>query len=176
MKLYPTLDAETSKLIDYHWQNFKVKQSALPFTVLSSEVFASGTKPKKGMESDIWTAILSADNRKRHWYVMRKIHYFLFRLADAKRLRKKANLATMANQFRASEDVVMAWSMACVFSHYLPAWQTTMGEASVNALIEKYGRGYLDAELQEKVRAMNPNLTAKSFRFLADVGVKAQPI
>lgn len=48
-----------------------------------------------------------------------------------------------------------------------------MSDSAMSALIEKYGRGYLDTELQEKVRAMNPDLTARSFRFLADVGVKA---
>lgn len=48
-----------------------------------------------------------------------------------------------------------------------------MSQAAVDALIEKFGRGYLDVELQEKARAMNPNLAANNFRFLADVGVQA---
>ncbi len=30
--------------------------------------------------------------RKRHWFIARKIKYFLFKLADAKRLHKKVNL------------------------------------------------------------------------------------
>lgn len=173
VKIYPSLDSDTQKLIDYHWQNYKVKQSALPYAVLSTEFLQLGCKPKRGMESELWAAILAPDNRKRHWFVMRKIHFFLCRLADAKRLRKKANLATMASQFRSGEDAAMAWSMACVFSHYLASWQTMMSQAAVDALIEKFGRGYLDVELQEKARAMNPNLAANNFRFLADVGVQA---
>ena len=172
VKIYPSLDADTRKLIDYHWQNYKVKQSALPFGVLSSEVFASGMKPKKGMESELWSTILSLDNRKRHWYVMRKVQFFLFRLADAKRLKKKTNLASLANQLRSPEDAAMAWAMACVFAHFLASWQAMLGETAVNLLVEKYGRGYLDVELQEKVRALNPKLTAASFRFLTDVGMK----
>ena len=152
----------------------KVKQSALPYHVLSADVLQSGLKPKKGMESDLWAAILAPDSRKKHWYIMRKIHFFLCRLADAKRLRKKVNLANMAQQYRPADDAMMAWCMACVFSHYLAAWQTMMSQLAVEALIERYGRGYLDVELQEKARAMNPNLAANDFRFLVDVGVKAQ--
>ena len=48
-----------------------------------------------------------------------------------------------------------------------------LGEADIAALIERFGRGNLDAELQEKVRAMSPNLGPNNFRFLADMGLKA---
>ena len=174
VRIFPLLDQDTRELIDYHWQNYKVKQSALPYTVLSVDVFLQGTKPKKGQESDLWSSILSADNRKRHWYTMRKIHFFVARLADARRLRKKVNLTTMSNQFRSTEDLVMAWCMACVFSHFLPEWQKMLADAEMVALTDRFGRGNFDAELQEKVRAMNPNLQATSFRFLADLGVKVR--
>lgn len=173
VQMYPNLDSDTQKLIEYHWQMYKVKQSALPYVVLSADVLQSGTKPKKGMESELWSAILAPDSRKKHWYIMRKIHFFLCRLADAKRLRKKINLANQAHQCRPGDDATMAWCMACIFSHFLATWQTMMSQSAVNALVERYGRGYLDVELQEKARAMNPNLTAKDFRFLIDVGVKA---
>ena len=78
----------------------------------------------------------------------------------------------MSNQFRSTEDPVMAWCMACVFSHFLPEWQKMLADAEMVALTDRFGRGNFDAELQEKVRAMNPNLQATSFRFLADLGVK----
>ena len=45
VRIYLTLDQDTKELIDDHWQNYKVKQSALPFTVLSSDAFLTGTKP-----------------------------------------------------------------------------------------------------------------------------------
>ncbi len=76
VKMYPSLDSDTQQLIDYHWQMYKVKQSALPYAVLSADVLNSGLKPKKGMESDLWAAILAPDSRKKHWYIMRKIHFF----------------------------------------------------------------------------------------------------
>ena len=49
-----------------------------------------------------------------------------------------------------------------------------LADAEMVALTDRYGRGNFDAELQEKVRAMNPNLQATSFRFLADLGVKVR--
>ena len=129
-------------------------------------------KAKKGQESDLWSSILSADNRKRHWYTMRKIHFFVARFADASRLRKKVNFVVMSKQFRSPEEPAMAWGMAYLFSHFLPEWQKMLAEAEMVALTDRFGRGNFDAELQEKVRAMNPNLQATSFRFLADLGVK----
>ena len=104
VRVWPTLDEDTQATIDYHWQNYKASKSALPYSVLSAESFLSGAKPKKGMESEVWKAILAADNRKRHWYVKRKVGFFAFKVADAKRLKKKLNLQTGAANLRPQED------------------------------------------------------------------------
>ncbi|CAE7428739.1 unnamed protein product [Symbiodinium sp. CCMP2592] len=106
--IYPSLDLDTQQLIDYHWQLYAPKQSAIPYKALATTAFFQGRQSQEVR------------------FVRRKVQYFLFKLQDAKRLKKKINLAT----------------------------------------------GYLDVELFEKFRVMNPQLKVENFRFLADVGAK----
>ena len=173
VKTLPLLDADTFQAIDYHWQTNLIRNSALPYKVLAADAFFNGLKPKTNQDSELWRNILAVDNRKRHWYVKRKVQYFLFKVADAKRLKKKVNLSLGASSFRDQKDGETAWAIAAIFSHFLGEWQHLLTDKAVARLQERFCRGYLDTELTEKHRMMNPKLTAVQFRFLADVGFQA---
>ena len=125
------------------------------------------------MKSELWTNILKVDNRKRHWFVKRKVQYFLFKLQDAKRLKKKINLASGASNCRDPKDADAAWGMSALFAHFWPQFEKTLSAKQLQSLELKFARGYLDVELMEKVRTMSPNLQLHNFRFLADLGFKA---
>ncbi|CAE7443228.1 unnamed protein product [Symbiodinium sp. CCMP2592] len=143
--IYPSLDLDTQQLIDYHWQLYAPKQSAIPY---------------------------KADNRKRHWFVRRKVQYFLFKLQDAKRLKKKINLATGAANYRDPKEADAAWGMSALFAHFHSEFERVLTSMQLQQLETKFARGYLDIELFEKFRVMNPQLKVENFRFLADVGAK----
>ncbi|CAJ1371105.1 unnamed protein product [Effrenium voratum] len=168
VKTLPLLDADTFQAIDYHWQTNLIRNSALPYKVLAADAFFNGLKPKTNQDSELWRNILAVDNRKRHWYVKRKVQYFLFKVADAKRLKKKVHLSLGASSFRDQKDGETAWAIAAIFSHFLGEWQHLLTDKAVARLQERLCRGYLDTELTEKHRMMNPKLTAVQFRFLAD--------
>ncbi|CAE7480056.1 unnamed protein product [Symbiodinium sp. CCMP2592] len=170
--IYPTLDLDTQQLIDYHWQLYAPKQSAIPYKALATSAFFQGMAPKSSMKSDLWVQILKADNRKWYWFVRRKVQYFLFKLQDAKRLKKKVNLATGAAYYRDPKEADAAWGMSALFAHFHSEFQRVLTSMQLQQLETKFARGYLDVELFEKFRVMNPQLKVENFRFLADVGAK----
>ena len=63
--------------------------------------------------------------------------------------------------------------MAALWTHYLPEWRLLLNNEDIAKLTEKFGRGYLDLELQEKFHNGSPILNAKDFRFLHEYGVQA---
>ena len=139
--------------------------------MLGNDFFFNGSKPRQ--DNELWRCILAPDNRKRHWFVKRKIQYFQFRVADAKRLKKKVNLTTASSSFRDKLENDAAWAVAAIFSHFLQQWEGLLAKSGMIRLQEKFCRGYLDTELQEKYRMLNPTLAPSSFRFLTEVGYQA---
>ena len=139
IKMYPTLHQATQDLVAYHWSNFESKTSALTLKIIGSEVLrplaildgifsfqvqklcciwilnsfftdtdqGNGAKPK--VDSDLWKEILAPNNDKRHMWISRKVRYFVHRLAEAKRLRKKINLHSNAQSFRDVRDDADSW-------------------------------------------------------------------
>ncbi|CAJ1395061.1 unnamed protein product [Effrenium voratum] len=170
VKVLPSIEEDTLKMIDYHWQNHAIKTSALPYKVLATDAFMSGSKPKPSQDSKLWRDILSLSNEKRHWYITRKIRLYLFKIADAKRLRRKVS----PNSIRDERDNDSAWAIACIFTHFQEAWSGLVTQSSLQRLQDNFCRGYLDTELLEKYRLMNPSLAATSFRFLAEVGYQVE--
>ncbi|CAE7558064.1 unnamed protein product [Symbiodinium sp. CCMP2592] len=172
--IYPSLDLDTQQLIDYHWQVVLSFQKSIINHVNHCRLCClfCFLAPKSSMKSDLWVQILKADNRKRYWFVRRKVQYFLFKLQDAKRLKKKINLATGAANYRDPKEADAAWGMSALFAHFHSEFQRVLTSMQLQQLETKFARGYLDVELFEKFRVMNPQLKVENFRFLADVGAK----
>jgi len=157
--------------IAYHWQNFKIDESALPYSQLSSDAWLFGTKPRDSANA-LWSTIQAASPEKRQFSVQRKIGVFLKALKDANRLRKKINLKIQAGSFRDTYSAEVAWEMACLFCHFAPQFQRVLTPTQWSEVLKRFFRGQFDAELTEKVSHKDPNLTVASFRFLQLFGFK----
>ncbi|CAJ1379504.1 unnamed protein product [Effrenium voratum] len=169
--MYPNLMQESQELIAYHWSNYPAKNSGLTYKQLACEQVRCGSKPR--IDCELWRSILSTDMVKVHWFVARRVRYFLHKLGDAKRLRKRVNLTANAASFRDQKDDETCWAITCLFVHYLPAFKELLTAAQMDSLGNKFIRGYLDMELVEKYRVADPQLTASSFRMLQEFGVKS---
>ena len=172
MTFYPTLLPGSRDLIAYHYQNYPVSQSALPFTTLAAEAFVNGVALKPEQESPMWKDIAEKDSQeKQHWYLKRRIGVFLFNIKDAHRLAKRINLSAHAEKVRDQEKTTMAREIANVFVHFMAEWKRLIGEESMTKLMAKFSRGALDDELKEKIWAKKPDLLATHFRFLRSLGL-----
>eukprot|EP00435_Cladocopium_sp_Y103_P028336 s249_g7.t1 len=118
----------------------------------------NGVKPR--LESDLWKAILATDNDKRHMWITRKVRYFVHRLAEAKRLRKKINLTSGAYGFRDPREYSDTWQMCAVYVHFRLKFQKMLTEEQMEACDLKFARGYLDVEMMEKIKIQSPGLSA----------------
>lgn len=55
---------------------------------------------------------------------------------------------------------------ACVFSYFMPEWQNHLTAQQLQELLARYSKRYLNKELDEKVKMMDPSLKALDFRFM----------
>ncbi|CAL1135705.1 unnamed protein product [Cladocopium goreaui] len=99
IKMFPTLLPETQELITYHWGNFQAKQSGLTLTMLGTDLLRNGSKPRAADDA-LWKTIFAPNEHKRHWWIARRVRFFLHKLSEAKRLRKKVNLVSGIQQLR----------------------------------------------------------------------------
>ena len=164
--IFPNLLKETQELIAYHWSNYPAKTSGLAYKQLACDYVRFGSKPR--LDSNLWREILAPNMVKVHWFVARRIRFFLHKLGDAKRLRKRINLNSNAGAFRDLKDDETCWGITALFVHFLPAFKELLTTAQLDALGNKFMRGYLDVELVEKFRVTDPELYASSFRMLQE--------
>ena len=83
VKLLPLQTEECQRKIEYHWQNFKIAESALPLTGLANDAWISGTKPKDA-DNTVWLAILAVNPDKRAATVFKRIGVFVRNLKDCR--------------------------------------------------------------------------------------------
>ena len=171
IKIFPLQTKVVQEKIAYHWQNFKIDESALPYSQLSVDAWLYGTKPRDATNA-LWVNIQACSPEKRQFSVQRKIGVFLKGLQDAKRLRKKVNLKIQAGSFRDSYSAEVSWEIACLFCHFAPDFQRALTPNQWAEVLKRFFRGQFDAELAEKVSHKDPNLTVASFRFLQLFGAK----
>jgi len=172
VKILPELLPATQQSIEYHWDNYKSKQSGLPLAHLGAKAVISGTKPRIGEESALWVPLLKPSPEARHAYITRRIGIFLARLKEANRLGKKVNLGFQSETFRDKLAPDDAWELAALFAHFLPEFVRNMSDSKAEELVSKFRRGALDQELLEKTRTKFANLEWRHFRFLAQLGVE----
>ena len=132
----------------------------------------NGCKPRAADDA-LWKTIFSPNEHKRHWWIARRVRFFLHKLSEAKRLRKKVNLISGIQQLRDPRPDHEAWEMSCVYSHFRPMFEKLLTQDQLGAVDQKFIRGYLDAEFNEKCKVQSPGLTAADFRFLSEFNVAA---
>ena len=121
----PLQTLSVQQKIAYHWQNFKIDESGLPYGQLSVDAWLYGTTPRDSTNA-LWVCIQAASAEKREFNVRRKIGVFLKGVHDAKKVRKKLNLKVHAANFRDSYSAEVAWEIACLFCHFAPDFQRAL--------------------------------------------------
>ena len=111
--------------IAYHWQNFKIDESGIPYGHLSTDAWLYGTKPRDATNA-LWSLIQAASPEKRQLSVQRKIGVFLQGLNDAKRLWKKLTLKVQAGNFCDSFPAEVPCEIACLFCRFAPDFQRVL--------------------------------------------------
>ena len=109
----------------------------------------------KNPNDALWKEILKGSEDKRASCVYRWIGVFVANIKNAARLQKKVNLKVHAASMRDKKDVVTAYEMACLFTHFAPAFERTLSVANWDKLVSRFKRGGLDQELAEKVAHKN---------------------
>ena len=72
IKILPLQTQALQQKIAYHWQNFKIDESGLPYGQLSNDAWLYGTKPRDATNA-LWGLIQAASPEKRQLSVQRKI-------------------------------------------------------------------------------------------------------
>ena len=80
-------------IVDYHWQNFKIAESALPLTVISSKNLDLDRMPcVRDLGNELWREVKRPTPAKNEAWVRRKIGIFLKNIKNVMRQRNKVNL------------------------------------------------------------------------------------
>ena len=171
VKVLPLQTPQCLAKLEYHWQQYRVQDSAFPLMVLSCPAFISGTKPKDG-GNQLWAEICSTSPEKREAMVTRRIGIFVNNIKAHARSKKKGTLRFLADSFRDSCSADCAYEISAVFTHFAKEWRSSVSAENWTKIVQKFKRGGLDAELIEKVSAKRPDIQFSEFRFLQFYGVE----
>ena len=102
MRLFPFLLPKTITLMEYHFQQFKIAESALPLKTWMIPDLNPNTKPNRATQGPLWQQIRSPSQEALqeilHMWVEREIYTFLRNMKDWKRKnpKKAMNMNTKA--------------------------------------------------------------------------------
>ena len=169
MKLYPHQAPEFVTLLEYHWQNFKVAESAVPLKVWTNSDLSPDLKQVRSNGKSLWSQILKWTPGKNYYWLLRCIGIFLKNVKESQLAGKKVNLKNQASKYRANFKDPLARDQACVFGHFLPEWKSHVTNNQLDDLVTRFSKGYLNKELEEKLKLMDADLKATDFRFIQQV-------
>ena len=170
VKVLPLQTEECQNQIEYHWQNFKPKESAIPLNYLGNKAWTNGSV-QRPVPSALWKEILRPTPDKRAACVFRWIGVFIANIKNAVRLKKNVNLKASAKTVRCDRSPEAAYEMAALFTHFAPQFMELLTEKAWQQVLDRFRRGALDKELYEKVMTKDPDLNVHSFRFMEQSGV-----
>jgi hypothetical protein len=169
VKVLPLQTEECQNKIEYHWQNFKPKESAIPLHYLGNKAWTNGSV-QRPVSCALWKEIQRTPD-KRAACVFRWIGVFVANIKNATRLKKKVNLKASAKTVRCDRSPETAYEMAALFTHFAPQFMELLTEKAWQQVLDRFRRGALDKELYEKVMTKDPDLNVHSFRFVEQSGV-----
>ena len=79
---------------------------------------------------------------------------------------KKISLRASANKDRVNFKDASLHDQACVFAHFLPEWKAHLTNQQLQDILARFSKGYLQKELEEKVKTQDAELKATDFRFV----------
>jgi predicted CopG family antitoxin len=115
VEVLPLQTEECQNKIEYHWQNFKPTESAIPLHYLGNKAWTHGSVPRP-VSSTLWKEIQRPTPDKRAACVFRWIGVFIANIKNAARLKKKVNLKASAKAVRCDRSPEAAYEMAALFT------------------------------------------------------------
>ena len=156
------------KALDYHWQNYRAIDSAIPLRLLGHQNAFHGdlAQPKT---AGVWVAIYQGSPGKSEFCLLMHLAVFLKKVKEHMRLKKsKVNWKYMAPKFRAwTSDPEMVYRLACVWVHFRKEIEQKLTAEEFQEIERMFLEGALDRELVDKIKAENPTLCLADFRFLS---------
>lgn len=150
-----------------HWQNFPVPHSAVPVSLMSKPWHQDSYEPPvKRATHPLTHEALCSSKAKRTAWLDRVIGKYTKALKDLRATGKNPNVKSMGAILRKEPDDEMVRHAACLFTAWLPQFQTVVTGPALVQLVDRFNRGTLDRELIEKVRSQDENLAVHDWRFL----------
>lgn len=163
---FPFQNADFINLLEYHWQNYKVQESAVNIKRLALKDLNPNLKQKRcSKDNTLFQEVFRWTPQKNHYWLMREVGTFLKNIKEAVRAGKKVNLRGSANQYRA-EPSLTAHDEACIFVHFLKDMVHHTTASQYQEIVSRYSKGHYNKELAEKAKLMDPTLKVLDFRFL----------
>ena len=167
VKAYPHQNSDFGLVLDQHWQNFKVNESAITAKRLALSDLSPDTKIKRCEKVCVlFNKIFTWTPESNLLWLKREIGVFLRAIKDAQRVGKKVNLRTNAKSFRL-KDNLLSHDEICVFLWFMPEFQKHTTAEQFEDLMNRLCKGFLDRELHEKAKVMDEHVTVHDFRFLS---------
>ena len=175
LKSLPSQTEGCQRHIEYHWQAFRVQDSALTLSKLSSSAFLIGCKPME-QANKLFSEIYTMNSHTQEAMVTYWVGTFNHNLKNAAHLKRNFNMKQQikfnAERYRSkvADDVV--FKMCSLFTHFADDFRKVLTEENWYKLVARFKRGGLDSEMQEKAACERSELKVTEFRFLAVFGVE----
>ena len=165
-KVILTLPHQTEtffKTLEYHWQNFKTGESAVPLSFFDDEsgLFTEILSDRKG----VWAKVYEITPFKNEVALLYLIGVFLKAVKEVIRKRQKPNLRNAAQRYRV-KDPKTAMKIACLWAHFRPDLIKVLSKDDFQQCEQMFFRGSFDREYTDKVNAENESLKFEDFRFM----------
>ena len=166
IKLWRHQTPEFLQLLEYHWQNFKVAESAVFLKIWAMPDLSPDTKVARADRSKpLWQSIMTWSPEKNYYWMLRCIGTFVKNIKEQQVSGKKISLRASANKYRVNFKDASLRDQACVFAHFLPEWKAHLSNQQLQDILARFSKGYLQKELEEKVKTQDAELKATDFRF-----------
>jgi len=144
----PFQSPEFTQLLEYHWQNYKVRQSAVTTKRLNMFDLSPQLKPKRCAKDNVlWNKILTWTPQQNVLWLQREIGTFLKNVKEQVRANKKVNLAGNSRYYR-GDATASSHDEVCVFAWFLKDFQQHCTPAQFIDLTTRFQRGHLNKDTQ----------------------------
>ncbi|CAJ1442820.1 unnamed protein product, partial [Effrenium voratum] len=170
LRMLPNQDELFLKLLSSHWDNFKAGESGATLRTLVTH--CDRVLPRDDTKPAIWTAIMAPSPAKNLLFLQRLIEVYMRNFKDAIKGGKKVNLAFRAARLR-EQAPADAYNFCCLYQQFLPQFKQQLSDGQLKAATAAFVKGAYDKEFLAQVRALDAEVSCKSFRFVSLLQGKA---
>ena len=138
----------------------------MPLKIWAMADLSPDTKVARADRSKpLWQSIMKWSPEKNFYWLLRCIGTFVKNIKEQQVSGKKISLRASANKYRVNFKDASLHDQACVFAHFLPEWKAHLSHQQLQDILARFSKGYLQKELEEKVKTQDAELKATDFRF-----------